>query len=51
MRKLRFVGSESRVVLQDRFVLDVVGSEAYRTITNDNNNTTTTTGMFMTVLA
>ena len=62
-RELRFVGSESRVVLQDRVALDVVGPEAYRqiidtTVNNDNDDTTTTAlsnqravGMSMTVIA
>ena len=61
-RELRFVGSESRVVLQDRVVLDVVGAVAYprtidTTVNNDNNDTTTTAtnqraaGMSVTVLA
>ena len=42
-RELRFVDLESRVVLQDLVVLDVVGPEAYRQIINPTTTTTTTT--------
>ena len=44
-RELRFVDLVIRVVLQDRVVLDVVGTDAYRQIIDPtiNNDTTPTT--------